>query len=264
MIVNGKWKIDLSAPHQVYKNGINKRLPGVTTVMGVFDKPALKRWGLGMERDSILRAMEHSTAPEVSGLRADIEAALPEPNAKGDPVYFCEQFTSRAADIGTVAHARCEAFLHGVELDEDGLDHELIDKSTNGFVRFHDWWKEGHFRLVHSELQMVSEVMQCGGTADIIAADGNDRVTLIDLKTSKASRWWPYPEVFGQTAAYAMMYNERVRMKAVERIVVVRIGKEEADPGQAYEIQPGEREMGERLFRAAIEAYNIRKELDRG
>lgn len=263
MIVNGKWKIDLGAPHQVYKNSNRKRLPGVTTICGVFDKPALKRWGLGMERDSILRLMESSTSTSAHDLIEEILAGLPPKNDKGDPTYFCEQFTERAADIGTVAHARCEAFLHGVELDEEGLDAELVDKSTNAFVRFHDWWTERGLTVLHSELQMVSEAWQVGGTADIIARRHDGALILVDLKTTKASRWWPYPETFAQVMAYAEMYRE-ISTNWIEEVTIVRIGKEEDDPGQTYTLNENERLRGLELFNAARVAYNARKELSRG
>ena len=263
MLTAGKWKIDLDSPHQIYKNAAGKRLPGVTTILGVFDKPALKRWGLGMERDGILDA-----ARKVIGSGSaretflDLLSELPPNNAKGEPTYFCERFTERAADIGTTTHARCEAFLHGVELDEDGLDAELVDKSMNGFIRFHDWWCERKLAVVHSELQMVSETMQVGGTADIIARNPDGTLTLVDLKTSKGSKYYPYPETFGQVAVYAAMYEEFVH-DPIRDVHICRIGKEENDPGQTYTLNAAERAAGMRLFRAGLEAYNARKELSR-
>ena len=286
MLTAGKWKIDLASPHQVYKNAAGKRLPGVTTILGVFDKPALKRWGLGMERDNLLDivrdefksakfmvpAIESKAFPldgtAVSGdtlVGEFVKGVLrrcPENTPKGEPTYFCERFTERAADIGTVTHARCEAFLHGVELDEEGLDAELVDKSMNGFIRFHDWWCERKLAVVHSELQMVSETMQVGGTADIIARNPDGTLTLVDLKTSKGSKWWPYPETFGQVAVYAAMYEEFVH-DPIRDVHICRIGKEENDPGQTYTLNAAERAAGMRLFRAGLEAYNARKELSR-
>ena len=159
MLTAGKWKIDLASPHQIYKNAAGKRLPGVTTVMGVYDKPALKRWGLGMERDGILDSVrnaltryEDGTGRYLRDVIIETLEGLPPNNAKGEPTYFCERFTERAADIGTVTHARCEAFLNGVELDEEGLDAELVDKSMNGFIRFHDWWTENQLRSEETRL----------------------------------------------------------------------------------------------------------------
>ena len=270
MLTAGKWKIDLASPHQVYKNAAGKRLPGVTTILGVFDKPALKRWGLGMERDNIFDALRDelerfpaSAENPAREFTLSMLRRLPENNAKGEPTYFCERFTERAADIGTVTHARCEAFLHGVELDEEGLDAELVDKSMNGFIRFHDWWCERKLAVVHSELQMVSETMQVGGTADIIARNPDGTLTLVDLKTSKGSKYYPYPETFGQVAVYAAMYEEFVH-DPIRDVHICRIGKEENDPGQTYTLTAAERAAGMRLFRAGLEAYNARKELSRG
>ena len=176
--------------------------------------------------------------------------------------WFANIKRDRAADIGTVTHARCEAFLHGLELDEEGLAHELVDKSANGFVRFHDWWTASNLSVLHSELQMVSESMQVGGTADIVAMDANGSLVLVDLKTSKASKWWPYPEVFGQVAAYAEMFREQHRQE-ITTLHIVRIGKEEADAGQTYTLTAHERDAGLKLFRAALAVYEAQKELKR-
>lgn len=252
MELNGKWRIDLNEPHQVYKNSANKRLCGVTTVLGVLAKPALLGWYADMEREHVLRVVK--AAPE-----GCCEKVLRE--LIGEP-WAANVKRDRAADIGTVTHARCEAFLHGLELDEDGLDHELVDKSTNGFVRFVDWWKSEGLEVVHSELQMVSEKMQVGGTADIIARRRSGARVLVDLKTSKASKWWPYPETFGQVACYAAMYEE-VSGNTVEEIHVVRIGKEENDPGQSVRLTADERAAGMQLFSAALDAHNAQKELKR-
>lgn len=260
MELAGKWKIDLASEHQIYKNAAGKRLPGVTTVLGVLAKPALLGWYADMEREHVVKwAGDLARVPDAHvdfrnwrGVLRDLVGEPWAANIKRD----------RAADIGTVTHARCEAFLHGMELDEEALDAELVDKSMNGFIRFHDWWAAEGLEVVHSELQMVSEAMQVGGTADIIARRRSGALVLVDLKTSKASKWWPYPETFGQVSCYAAMYEE-TSGQIIEEIHVARIGKEESDPGQSVRLTPDERAAGLRLFRAALEAHNAQKELKR-
>ena len=253
MIVPQKFKLDLNEPHQIYKNAAGKRLPGVTTICGVLDKPALRSWYADMERQGIRKFI--TDWYKERGLIEGVFSCLPEK-------WFADVKKDRAADIGTVTHARCEAFLKGMELDEGGFDAELLDKSTNGWVRFHDWWTSAGLAVLHSELQMVSEAMQVGGTADIVALAPDGALVLVDLKTSKASKWWPYPEVFAQVAAYAAMFEE-VHRTAIGTIHVARIGKEEDDPGQTYTLSPAERDGGLRLFRAALEVYNVKKEICR-
>ena len=84
----------------------------------------------------------------------------------------------------------------------------------------------------------------------------------MDLKTSKASPYWPYDEVFGQVAAYAealhLLDDERV-----DRILVARIGKEPKDELQVVELSESQRKEGWRLFSAAYDAYEAKKALER-
>lgn len=261
------YRIDLAAPHQVYKNAAKKRVPGMTTVLGVFDKAALRPWACGMERDGVIEAFraafaECDTAFTFDGLLNAAREHFPGLDEKGNPKWFADTFTRKAADLGTVTHARCEAFLKGMELDESNLDPVLVERSQNGAIRFMDWWTMQGFTLVHSELQMVSEPWQIGGTADVIARRRNGAVALVDLKTSKASRYWPYAETFGQVAGYAAMY-EHVTDEPVSEVHVVRIGKEEDDPGQTHTLTESEREAGIELVSAARVAYRAKQALGR-
>lgn len=246
-----KFKLDLNEPHQIYKNAAGKRLPGVTTVNGTLDKPALRGWYAEMERGGIKAHLLAGGTFDTLPLTQD-----------GKPKWFADVKKDRAADIGTVTHWRCEAALKGLEPDRDSVPADLWEKSGPGFQRFVAWWADERLAVVHSELQMVSEAMQVGGTADIIARSPVRGLGLVDLKTSKASRYWPYDEVFAQVAAYAAMYEE-VHGERIAWIDVVRIGKEEKDAGQVHRVTDAERAAGERLFRAALAAYNAKKELGR-
>lgn len=261
MLTAGKWRIDLNEPHQVYKNKDGKRLPGVTTILGNLDKPALRGWYADMERSHVLATVERLVLEYdgrvVDGFARDLRSRL------GDK-WAADVKKDRAADIGTVTHARCEAFVRGpYELDEEGLAPELVRGSMPGFLRFQELWAREGLVLVHSEFQMVSEAMQVGGTADIVARRPDERLVLKDLKTSKASKWWPYPETIAQVSAYADMYTE-ITGKWIDEIEVERIGKEEGDPGQTYTLNEKERLGGLALFRAALAVHNAKKEIGRG
>src|SRR5438093_1588565 len=39
-----KLTLDFTASHTVYKNAAGKRVPGVTTILGILNKPALLKW----------------------------------------------------------------------------------------------------------------------------------------------------------------------------------------------------------------------------
>jgi len=180
--------------------------------------------------------------------------------------WFAEARRDKAADLGTVTHARCEAWLLKDELERDGIPADLYDQSQHGLDRFVEWWQGQSLSLLHSERVLIYNDgrMAYGGTADILARDKAGRVVLIDLKTTKASPYWPYPEVYGQVAAYAEAAgNDPWTAQDVERIIVARIGKEPGDELQAVEVKAAQRAAGWRLFRAAYEAHEAKKELER-
>lgn len=189
-VKDGKYRIDFAASHTIYKNAAGKRLPGVTTVLGMLNKPALLKWAWQLGKDG-----------------KDLEQAR-----------------QGAADIGTVAHALCEAHLRGMEFDPGNIAPEMLSKAETGFLRFLDFWQREQLRVLVVEHVMVSESMQVGGTLDILAARPDGRLVLVDLKTSKAI----YDEMLIQVATYAAMYEETAGKKVGE-VCIVRIGKEDAD-----------------------------------
>lgn len=191
------YTLDTKRSHQVYKNAAGIKVPGVTTILGMLDKPALVYWAWKL-------GCEGKDYKKVSG---------------------------EAADIGTIAHALCECHVRNMTLDETNLPKDQLDKAQNAFIKFLDWWEREGFECVDSELQMVSERWQVGGTADIVARDKNGDLVLIDLKTSKAI----YREYRMQVAAYAAMYEE-ITGEAISRIIIVRIGKEDVGDFETREV----------------------------
>lgn len=239
-----KMKLNLKAEHTIYRASDGRRLTGVTTYLGVLAKPHLLKWYANEERKGVQTAMKGNGILPL-GPYAEIKRDM-------------------AADVGTVTHARVEAFLKNDPLDRDGIPDDVYEASEHGYLRFINWWQNERFSIVESEKVMVLEDvgMNYGGTADIIARDSQDRLTLIDLKTSKSSRYWPYSETYAQVAAYAVAY-ERYEVTNIDRIVVARIGKEEDDELQVVEVSKHKRELGWQLFRGAYYAYEAKKALEK-
>ena len=157
------------APHQKYytKDGI--LCVGVTTVLGVLNKPALVGWAnrLGLE---------------------GIEVG---------------KYVDNLADIGTLAHAMIEAHLKGEKFDTSDYSKNQIDKAENAVLKFFEWEKQHKIKVIALEAQLVSEKHMYGGTCDIYCElDG--KLTLIDIKTAKAV----YGEHHTQCVAYEQLLNE--------------------------------------------------------
>lgn len=212
------YKIDSTRAHQVYKNAAGKRVPGVTTILGLIAKPALVHWAWQM----------------------------------GSEGKDYKKVSEQAAGIGTIAHAMCECHVKGMELDTSNLSKEDLDKAETAFIKFVSWWDSNGFKCIASELQMVSEYYQCGGTADIIARDRDGKLVLIDLKTSKAI----YSEHRVQTSVYAEMYEE-THSDPIDRVLIARIGKEDAGDFEWREVH--DRRECQDYFEALCDAYRLKK-----
>jgi hypothetical protein len=138
--------------------------------------------------------------------------------------------TSKAAcDEGTVTHELIEAWVFGQEEYEpdESVSSDIVIAASEGLREYVKWSEDNNIEYLESELKMVSEEYQYGGTCDgIIRLNGE--IVLIDFKTSKAV----YDSHILQMAAYKEMVEESTDYK-IDRCMVIRIAKgalEEDEP----------------------------------
>ncbi len=95
-------------PHQRYHLANGDRVPGVTTVLDVINKPALVPWGnrLGFQRIN-------ST-----------------------------EFLNHVADAGTLAHSLIQHLLTGAEQDTYGYDDDQVRMAQNALASFRAWSRD--------------------------------------------------------------------------------------------------------------------------
>ncbi len=155
--------------HTVYKDSRGNRLPSVTTVLGVLNKPALLDWAwrMGMEGKDY-RAVR-----------------------------------DQAADIGTLAHYLILCHLKGDKPDTSEYSAQDIDKAETCLLKYWDWEKENKIEPVLVETPLISEQYSFGGTIDCLARL-NGELILVDHKTGKGI----YGEMFYQLAAYRQLLAE--------------------------------------------------------
>ena len=234
-------RLDLKAPHQVYKDAKGKRLSGVTTITGTLPKD-LQPYAARMEREGIL-----------AWFKAGKQMwDLPE-------AWFYKANTQKQADFGTVAHAHIEAFNKGTTLSREGLDEQVWEAAKAPLERWKAWLLEEGFEVVESECQLVHPTLNYGGTIDTVLRNKARGLVLADVKTSKANRYWPYESVKAQVCGgYAPMY-EAVRGVKLDACMAYRVGKEADDPGQKAWFSEAERRASVRLFLAAREVYEALK-----
>ncbi len=168
-----------------------RKLPSVTTICGLLDKPALVHWAANQACDYILEQLgnvdERIRRGELSGaIVGDIvERARKE----------FRRVSRRAMDVGSKVHAAIEYYIvHG----EEPIIRE--DPVLAGFLAFLEWSESSKMEVIQTEYTVYAD--RYAGTCDLICMlDG--RKYLIDFKTSKIADDAPaYPEHRYQVAAY--------------------------------------------------------------
>lgn len=173
--------------HRYWLDG--KPVPGVTTILGVLNKPAIPRWAA------------KSVAEYVANNRAGIEELY---NLGPDPMTAALskvpwQKMDDAATRGTTLHDHAEAILRGedVHLDDDDPLLPVVEHA----VQFMDDW---HIEPILIEVPVASREHWYAGTLDLIAKyrnphTGETGTAIFDWKSGKAI----YPEACMQLNAYA-------------------------------------------------------------
>lgn len=155
--------------HQRYRTSDGTIVPGVTTIVGLLNKPQLVSWAnrLGLQG---IDASAHVQA---------------------------------AAGAGACAHEMIQEVLGGPAVDLSKYSGEEIEAARNALAKFKEWLTEHEMETQAIEMQLVSERYRVGGTIDWLGRlDG--KMTLADIKTSGRI----YEEHIIQVAAYKKMLEE--------------------------------------------------------
>lgn len=204
--------------HVRYKKANGTRVPGTTTITGQLDKPALVGWA----------------------------------NRLGLQGIDSKTYVDALAGVGTLAHYMVECDFAGTEPEMDEYSKKEIDLAENGYLSFLNWRSQHTVERVSSELQLVDDDLEYGGTCDIHCLC--DRVwTLIDLKTGKAI----YPEMMIQVAAYRNLL--RVHGHPVDQVHILRIGRSE-DEGFEDQMVAKIDDYFE-IFKVLLQLYKLKKEV---
>ena len=207
--------------HQRYKTSSGKVCPGVTTLIG---------GQLGWN-GAVLQAWTRKCC-----MNGD------------DPTLISKD----AADSGTAGHLLIECYIKGTEPDLSAFTESQISRGRVAFEAFKGWNSKQSFKFVHTELSVVSELFEYGGSIDLIAQDGDDLV-LIDIKTSKSV----YPEHILQLAAYSTAFREQ-EGKCITSYHILQLSK----TGGGYSdhiISPAKISVAWQAFLCCRKLYDLQK-----
>lgn len=208
-------KINFNEPHITYKNAAGEKIVGVTTALGLLAKPALIPWAYKRGKDGL------------------------------------ELYESRdkAADIGTIVHARIMYYYKGFKVDNSNISPEAWQLSENSMKSFYEWAKPRKVKPIIIEEPMVSEKYQYGGTPDIFG-EMDGELTLLDFKSGSGL----YEEHFIQLSGYLQLLREAGHFP--KKIVILNIPKTLDDSFSTKSISADEYTM-ELRFRKFIKLVEI-------
>ena len=155
--------------HITYRLADGTMVPGVTTVLGILNKPALVRWA----------------------------------NRLGLQGIDSTKYVDEKAAIGTLAHQMVADYLKGQVTDTSEYSRVQIDQAENAALSYFEWEKAHPFKPVLVEEPMVSEAHRYGGTIDCLGVMYGE-LCLVDFKTSSGI----WPEMLTQAAAYLKLAQE--------------------------------------------------------
>ena len=126
--------------------------------------------------------------------------------------------SARAARRGTAIHTLCENYLLNTDVNPGPFDLETF----NSIRPFLDKINNVHCL----ETQLYSDYLQVAGTVDCIA-EYEGKMSIIDFKTSK--RLKTRDDIHGyfmQTAAYAVMFEERTGIPVGKLVIIMAVDDE--------------------------------------
>ena len=187
-----------------------KTVYGVTSVIGIINKPALTYWMLNQCLGYIDENLPvGKTLDEVEKQQLLQEAK-----------YAHKKSAFQASTTGQLVHDWIERYVQGKIIRAK----EEIVLPTNKEMRqavsaFLDWDKKNKVEYLSAERKVFSKKYWYAGTLDIEAII-NDKLSIVDIKTSAAI----YPDYFLQTAAYIKAMEEEHK-KHYKEAWIIRVPK---------------------------------------
>lgn len=197
-----------------------KKLTGVTTIIGVLDKPALVSWSANTAVDYIKEKGEDFGFEDESIIVKKEELE----NARK---AWCKK-RDNAGDVGTMCHAWIEEYakskINSTEYSPK-YENEQVEKMVEKFIK---WSEENNIKFLLSEQKLYSEKYWYAGTVDLLI-EREGKKYIADIKTAKDI----YQTNFIQMAGYHIALEELGKVQDLAGYTVINIPKELDKKGNA-------------------------------
>jgi hypothetical protein len=195
--------------YRVCIRGRRYKVPSVTTICGVINKPALLPWAVNSTLDLVREAIQPDVAYPSILLEEIYAQAKKEATRK----------KTDAADRGTLVHE----ILAGGDSSNNGLRDESVQNRVD---RARQWLETNLLDWLDVERPIYSRRYRYSGRLDGVCTLRNLGRCLLDYKTGKGL----YPEFCLQTAGYVEAYEEEFPDRRIEHRVVLHVGEEACTP----------------------------------
>jgi hypothetical protein len=225
--------------HMYYVN--DKKVESVTGICqrGV-PKPQLINWLVNTPMNEVKRLINEKLDMGEQLDRAMLERIFATAKKKPDT------FKDEGALVGSVVHGLIEDYLNNKKIPTQS------DKAVvNCWNLFLDWWNKQEYKTVHIEKKIYSAKYNYAGTLDLVVKDKNNKLVLIDIKTSNHVTF----DYFLQLNAYKSAYEEETAKK-ISSAFVVRLPKKDSN------IEIKQIPLNKKLFNAFLGAKYIMTSMD--
>lgn len=201
--------------HTIYKNESGKKLKSVTTVINGnlgWNKGAL----IGWTRKNCLNGEDSM------------------------------KLLKEAGRIGTLAHIMIEEFIKGGSVCLDEYNPSEISQAKNSYYAFYQWFVDNNVTFLDTEMKLVSEEYQFGGTFDAIC-EVNGKLVICDWKTSTGV----YDEFLIQLGAYRQLIQENLGYD-IRGAILLRLDKEEKGVYEEHHYKIKDLNWGWKMFKLLL------------
>jgi len=196
-----------------------KRLTGVTTIIGVVEKPALIGWASNMAIDSVIKEATYDRKENIYKVSKQ--------SLEGSRKAWCRKRDS-AGDIGTMVHNHIENYANSKIFKGKFLpiyETEQVEKMVGKFI---EWAEEKDVTFLLSEQRLYSEEHWYAGTVDLVV-EIKGKKYIADIKTARDI----YDMNYVQMAGYEIALEELEKIKDCAGYLVINIPKELNKEGEA-------------------------------
>jgi len=237
-LYGGKINLEFDSFKHLYRANGNISY-GVTSIIGVINKPALMYWAVNKAVDQ----MKYDFKPGIAYDEVQIDNFLS--NAKGAH----RKFSKDAANIGSMVHDWISNYIFALANNTVLPAQPVNEKARQSIRAFMDFTEKHNVEITSSERKIYSiEKDYCGTLDGEGIIDG--KKCIIDFKTSSAI----YDEYFIQVVAYMKAREEETGSK-YDGAVIIRVDKESGE----FEAKTIKREELDDFYNAFLGCLSIYK-----